>query len=308
MRATAALLVLPLLLAFVPTAAAEPTEVAVGIHVINFGNYDPNKGTYVIDLYLFMEWNATSAPDGFTPEKFEFMNGRPTAKERLSDETDANGMRETWWRIQANLYSEPRFEDFPFDTQTIEILFEDALYQADELVYVPRIEESGVDADFKAAGWRIGEPRFEVLTKEYPFEESYSRGKLSIELSRERFSTSLKSMLPPLAFMFISGLSFFLHPSKVAQRLGLGTSMIISAVMFHISQTVSLPPLGSLILFDKLMLACYAFLLASLSVTTLIAIDEDYWKGSDHTKEINRWGAVASIALPLVVFAALTLL
>jgi hypothetical protein len=49
-------------------------------------------------------------------------------------------------------------------------------------------------------------------------------------------------------FCIVSGLSFFFRSDKVAQRLGMGTSMLISAVMFHISQTASLPPLGSLIL------------------------------------------------------------
>jgi hypothetical protein len=46
------------------------------------------------------------------------MNGRANSKELISDETDiATGKREVWYRIQASLYSEPRFKDYPFDTQ-----------------------------------------------------------------------------------------------------------------------------------------------------------------------------------------------
>ena len=40
------------------------------------------------------------------------MNGRATSKELLSDET-VNGTRDLWWRIQAALYSEPRFDRYP---------------------------------------------------------------------------------------------------------------------------------------------------------------------------------------------------
>ena len=81
--------------------------------------------------------------------------------------------------------------------------------------------------------------------------------------------------------------------------------MLISAVMFHISQTVALPPMARLILFDKVMIAVYLFVVGSLAVTTLIAIDEDWWKERDHTKKINLYGAAATI---LVSGAALILL
>jgi hypothetical protein len=112
-----------------PLAAAQdadPVEINVGLLVINFGNYDANKGTYVLDFYLFFKWDPAAAPANFTPATFEFMNGRASAKDKIFDETNATtGMRELWYRVQANLYSEPSFDDFPFDTQHVRILFED---------------------------------------------------------------------------------------------------------------------------------------------------------------------------------------
>lgn len=300
-----AALLAPLLAA--PTVDAQPsaTVVEVGVYILNLGNHDVNKGTYLLDFYLVLSWDGTTAPAGFTPEKLEFMNGRATARERISDETDpTTGWREVWYRIQANLYSEPRFERFPFDTQNVEILFEDAISPREELVYVVNETVSGVDEGFRAAGWRTGEPRFDVVTKDYAFGESYSRASFGMELSRERFSTSIKSMLPPIAFVLVAALSFVIHPSKWSNRVGLGTGMLISSVMFHISQTVALPPMPDLILFDKIMIAVYAFVIGSLVVTTLVAIDEDYWKTSDHTKQINVYGALATTLLSaaLLVF------
>lgn len=287
-------------------ADLDPTEVSVGILVLTLGNYDVNKGTYLVDFYLFFEWDTTEAPANFTPEKFEFMNGRASAKDRIYDATDAaTGMRELWFRVQANLYSEPHFEKFPFDRQSIEILFEDPALTSQQLVYVPVGEQSGLDEGFVAAGWRIGEPSFSVVEKTYKFDETYSRGRFTISLSREPFSTAIKTMLPPMAFMLVSGISFFLHPSRWANRLGLGTSMIISAVMFHISQTLPLPPIARLMFFDKVMLAVYAFLVCSLLVTALIAIDEDYWKDKDYTKQINGYGAIVSVFTPILVLGIL---
>jgi len=81
--------------------------------------------------------------------------------------------------------------------------------------------------------------------------------------------------------------------------------MLISAVMFHLSQTTSLPALPSLILIDKIMIAVYAFLASSLLATTLIYVDDEYWKKVDYTKQVNRFGAILTIILPFVVFALL---
>lgn len=291
----------------VPTAAAqaEPTLVDVGVLVINFGNYDANKGTYVLDFYLFLRWDPAAAPANFTPATFEFMNGRASAKDKIFDATNAAGERELWFRVQANLYSEPNFSDFPFDTQHVDIVFEDSIMTSDQLQYRTLDAESGLDEGFRAAGWRVGEPLFDVAQKDYKFGESYSRAVFSVELSRERFSTSIKTLLPPVAFVLVAGLSFFLHPSKWGNRIGLGTGMLISAVMFHISQTLALPPMAKLILFDKVMIAVYLFVLGSLAVTALIAIDEDYWKDRDYTKVINTYGAAASIFIAGATLALL---
>lgn len=294
-----------------PTAAAQegPVEVKAGVYVLSLGNYDVNRGTYTVDFYLFFRWDPDAAPTGFSPEKFEFMNGRAGAKEKIFDALDPQtGERELWYRVQANLYSEPRFDNYPYDTQTVRIVFEDSVYTTDDLVYVPMVDVSGLDDGFSAAGWRVGEPELTVVDKDYRFEETYSRVALDIELSRERFSTTIKSLLPPVAFVLVAGLAFFFHPTKWGNRVGLGTGMLISAVMFHISQTVALPPMARLILFDKVMIGIYLFILGSLAVTALIAIDEDYWKDRDYTKQINTWGAVLAIVVPAVVLAVLFLL
>lgn len=300
------------LLAALPLAQAQegPVPVEVEVYVVNFGNYDTGKGTYVMDFYLTFRWDPAKAPANFTPGRFEFMNGRAQgAIDRIGDEVDPDtGLREVNYRIQANLYSEPRFQDYPYDTQSLELLFEDAVNDATRLRYVPVTEGSGVDEGVRIPGWRIGDVTLEEVTKTYPPDETYSRARFAVQISREPLSSTLKSFLPPFAFMLVAGLGFFFHPSKVANRITLGTGMLIAAVGFHISQTVSLPPMGTLILFDKVMIATYAFLVGCLLVSTLIAIDEDWWKDRDYTKVINLAGGLLTLAAPAVTFLALYLL
>ena len=295
-------------LLLVPGVAAEPLPVHVDLQVISFGNYDVNKGTYTMDLYLHLWYEEAAAPPGFDATRFEFMNGRAASKELLDDNVTAEGVHDLWWRIQANLYSEPRFDRYPFDRQELRLVLEDSIHPASQVVYVPSLSGSGLDPEIKVAGWRILDTDSESSLKPYDFDEDYSRYTFTVEVGREPLSAALRTFLPPLAFMVVSGLSFFLHPSKFGQRITFGTSMLISAVGFHVSQTVSLPTLGKLTLFDQIMLSAYAFLAASLVVTALIAHNEDYQKKEGRSERINRTGLGASLALPVVVFAILRLL
>jgi hypothetical protein len=296
------------LLALAQPAAAEPVVVDVDLHVISFGNYDPHKGTYTLDTYLHLAYDAAAAPEGFDVTRFEFMNGRAASKDLLSDTTDAAGVRDLWYRIQANLYWEPRFSLYPFDRQQIVLQMEDGVHPAEELQYRLVTEGSGLDPSIRVAGWRIDGVESSVGEKTYAFGETYSRVTFAVHISREPLSALLRSFLPPLAFMVVSGLSFLLHPSKVAQRIALGTSMLISAVGFHVAQTVSLPTLGRLTLFDEVMLSTYAFLAASLVVTTVIAYNEDFRKDAERSWRLNVRGGWLALALPLFVFLALQLL
>jgi len=305
-RATLLLALVPLAL-LAPVAAAEPLPVDVELYVLNVGNYDTVKGAYTVDFYLTFSWDAAAAGN-VTPLRYEFMNGRATSTDRISDETDEAGVRSVTWRIQANLYSEPRFTKYPYDTQRLEVLFEDVVHGSDALVYRPVAETSGLDENVRIAGWRVKDVSFTETTKEYPPDESFSRGRFTVLVEREPLSSTIKSFLPPVAFCLVAGLGFFFHPSKVANRITLGTGMLISAVAFHISQTQSLPPLGELITFDKVMLCVYAFIVGCLVVSTLIHIDEDYWKDRDHTRQINVMGFGATVALTGLLFLLLFLL
>lgn len=285
--------------------AADVTA-TVGIYVVGFGNFDPNKGTYNLDFYIWFRWD-TNGTD-IDPLSFEFMNGRAGSREKLSDETDAGtGVREVWYRVNAALFHEPDFSTYPFNKQELTIVIEDTKLPAGTLAYAAEREGSGYDPDVKISGWRIEGWDLGTGVKDYPWGETYSRLTFTIHIGRPTTTTAIKTLLPPIIFCFVSGLSFAFRPDKIANRIGFGTSMLISAVMFHISQTSSLPPMPSLMTIDKIMIATYAFLAASMLVTTIIYIDEEFWKDKDYTKQVNYYGAILAIVLPFLVYGLLAM-
>lgn len=246
------------------------------------------------------QWENTN----ISPVNFEFMNGRASSKEKIYD-VRTNISSEVWYRVQASLFITPEFNSYPFDTQELKIIIEDSTYNRSTIRYVPMEDVFGIDQQFCIAGWKIQSSNTNASTHEYPWGEEYSQLTYTIKLERDAGLTAAKLLLPPIIFCIVSGLSFFFKADKITHRLGLGTSMLISAVMFHLSQTSALPPLPSLILIDKIMIAVYTFLASSLFATTLIYIDDEYWTEVDYTKKVNKIGGLITIGLPFLIFGLL---
>ena len=299
-------------LTLVPTGAAQgqetgPVEVTVTVALVSFGNYDATTGTYTLDFYLVLEWNPTTAPANFTAADFEMANGRATSRDLQLNETDPDtGVRRLWYRIQAELYSSPRYEWYPFDEQTIEIRIEDKVHPVGELVYVKG--KGTLEDQFDPAGWQVEGTRFQVRENDYSFDEPYSQARFVVTLQRSVLSGVLKVIVPPLAFVAISGVTFLLlGKEKIGPRFALSGNMAISGILFHAAQQAALPSLSRLVFLDRYMLAIEVFLFGSVAVTALVAWAELKGKDEAKAKRINWRGAVAISAAAVGVFFLLFL-
>jgi hypothetical protein len=299
-------------LLLLPSAAAQdesgPVEVTVTVAVTSFGNYDATTGTYVLDFYLVLEWDPSGAPANFTAANFEMANGRANARDLQLNETDPDtGVRRLWYRVQADLYSEPKYDWYPFDKQTVEVRVEDKVYTVDQLVYVAG--NGTLEEQFRPAGWQVGGTSFEVIENKYTFDEQpYSQARFVVTLQRTVLSGVLKVIVPPLAFVLISAVSFLLvGKEKIATRFALSGNMAISGIMFHAAQSATLPSLSRLIFLDRYMLAIEVFLFGSVLVTALVALAEMKWKDEVKAKRINWRGAIAVAAAAVGVFFLLLL-
>lgn len=285
-----------------------PVQVTVTVAITSFGNYDAKTGTYVLDFYLVLEWDPSGAPANFTAANFEMANGRASSRDLQFNETDEEtGARRLWYRVQADLYSEPRYDGYPFDKQTLEVRIEDKVYTTSRLVYVAG--NGTLEEQFRPAGWQVGGTDFQVVENKYTFdEEPYSQARFVVTLQRTVLSGVLKVIVPPLAFVLISGVSFLLlGKEKIATRFALTGNMAISGIMFHAAQSATLPSLSRLVFLDRYMLAIEVFLFGSVLVTALVALAEMRLKDEAKAKRINWRGAIAVAAAAVGIFFLLLL-
>jgi hypothetical protein len=240
----------------------QPTKVAVGVYVLNVGKFEVSSGSYSVDFYLSLK-----CENECDSSNFEFMNGRATSVDNLIDEPN-----EKFYRIQALLSENIDLKDYPFDSHALSITLEDKRKPLAEQEYVVDEKNSGIDPAVTLVGWELQGWNASVEKHEYKeYGETYSRYKFDIKIKRIFLAAIMKTFLPVI-FIVIAGLLALLieEADKLWTRVGITTSSLIAAVMFHLNVTSSIPPVGYLTFADKFMLLTYVVLTLALLSTVLM--------------------------------------
>lgn len=293
----------------VNSSSGSPAKMEVSVFINSIDDLDMVKGTYTLDCYLHFRWTDPS----IDAASFEFMNGEPTSVEsvKIISESKSGPVKEEWYRARANFRIIPNNMDYPFESGILPLKIEDTNHDSSQLIYVPLMEESGIEPGFVIPGWKISNPTFSIIEHKYPGAPAFSQISYNIPITNDALASVLQTAVPPLIFCIIAGLSFLIrvdHNELVHLRYVLTTSMFISAVMYHFGQLALIPGLGVLKLFDKFMIAVYLFLAVTVAITTFCYLAQQQWGRPELVKPINRYGIVVSIVLPVVSFWLLVVL
>ncbi len=255
------LIILLLLSALIQLSTTSAEEVNVSIYVLNLGEYNPATGSFSADFYLHFK-----CKNPCNTETFEFINGRANNVNTIEELTD-----EKFYRILANLNSPVDLERFPFDRQRMHIIIEDTNNALERLRYIANYEESGIDNFIVFPGWNIDGWGAEVRNHYYPvYNETYSQYIFTVTVSRIIFSSFIKTFLPVLFILLVVLFSFVLDISKIPERLTIGGSGLIALVMFHITISNQIPPVGYLTFADKFMVVTYLIILIAFIINTFM--------------------------------------
>jgi len=123
---------------------------------------------------------------------------------------------------------------------------------------------------------------------------------------RSKINSFIKTFLPIFFLMLIVVSSFVLNPSQITTRLAAISSSLVASVMFHISISNQIPPVGYLTFADKFMLLTYFILLGGFFLNIGIFIMQNKDKKGLADK-FNRWAeSLVFVGVP-VLYAALFL-
>ena len=280
------------------TSSEHPTNVEVGVLLVNVEKVDLAASSYRLDFYLWFIFDPSEISLEEVKE-FEFVNGFPTKYEVEVDEE--YGYLE--YRVRGDFIKTFDFTRYPYETHKLTLELEHKSLNASYLTFIAD-PTSNIDEGVNVAGWEIG--NFESTVTEHSYSgDVYSRFVFSIDLKRPTLSSFVKSVLPVTIITTISLLSFFISPQNFGQRIGLGVTALMSAATFHLSLLSGIPPVGYLTLADRMMLSVYTIFLYNLSASVYIMKLVDAKKMEDAQKFNRKALKILPILIIVLVIAQL---
>jgi hypothetical protein len=297
-------------------AAAPPVaeKVTVGAYINDIHELDFRSHTYSVDLYIWFRWKS---PGANPVKSMEFMNRySPTDHQRdvllEVPKTMPDGSLYSIIREQGRFSSKFRLEKYPFDEQTLKIVFEDTVASVALQKYVAQDHVAiSANPEISLPGYKMGTPRLTVFDNHYPTDfgdislenaETYSRVAIEIPVSRPLITVSIKTFVPILLILMSSTLVLFVRPSFVEGRIGLTITALLTLVALQLTASSTLPEVDYLMLIDKAYLASYAFIIAVLA-----RVVKTSWVGAGHADEKavatadTRWAALLQAAYWMLI-------
>ncbi len=267
--------------------AAAAQTMHVGIQLEKLNKFEVGPGTFSAEFFLsFRCDHEPCRPD------FEITNGKLAGKpDKVVDE---KLLKE--FRIKAELEGLVDLSEFPFDKH---LLYIGLIDKNEGVNYLVDEKRSTIEDSVKLAGWTIA-PQFTVHTEKQKLEDGreLTEAQLGISLSRPRASAFFKSLVPVFFMVFVAGFTLLLKPKSATGRLTTATAGLMSVVMFHLSATSSLPPMGYLTLLDKFMLATYVVYLVNIAFSVaMVRFEEKKKETWSELMYLAAAGAVPGIAL-----------
>ena len=269
------------------TAVAEPTRVAIGMHVVQMRAVDARTESFYADLYLWMRFPVGKEERAQEIiEKLEPVNGKFESKEVVDDKT-VGDERYVCYRVTGTFFFVPDLKNYPFDTQMLPITVENSTLEMEQLVFVDdtvSYEKSGTpqlrwglspslsipDYTLKQVERAIFESKYPTNfgdPERSPLGTHYSRFSLKVSFVREYWSYAFKILIPLLIILMMAYLVFFLPPAQLDTAASIAMTALLSCMAYNVAVSQNMPEIGYLVLSDKFFIATYVLLFLTLAQT-----------------------------------------
>lgn len=239
-----------------------PIKYDVGIQLENIGSIDRQSGSYELIFWVTIKSNDVDFTKNPPPTEFDFTNGYVEDITGMTTEPHFHK-----FKVRGVFYNSMDFRSYPFENLDLAIHMEPYYPNtSDRLVFTVNRDYSGIGTSETTSipGWNIGDPSFVASDKKYPWGD-FSHYEAHYRVGTAEVLAFMKKLFPILILMGFSFASFLLSPKNQAERLGMISASLLSAIFFHTGYLLAeLPPLGYMTLADKFMFVAYTFFIICL--------------------------------------------
>ena len=263
-----------------PAAAAPPPEgpdsVYVGMYVNRIYDVSLRENKFSADFCLWFRWKNK---DLDPIKSFEVVGGEKTFQSEPYRSKDGD-VNYAFSRVTAVMTQHWDVSAFPFDDHVLTVQIEDGESEIGTLVYVLDAGNLGKSPEIKIPGWALDKFYFGVVPYTYatnygdpslPAENQsiFSRFYCSVRVVRAGIGYFIKLLFGMFIAAVIAFLAFFIRPTDLDPRFGLGVGGIFAAVASQYVITSSLPETNIMTIADQLHIATFLFVFLSISESTI---------------------------------------
>lgn len=274
-----------------------PAHVKVGVVLNEVREYRILTGSF--DGALFV---SLTSDKEMPPLNLQFTNGHGVECQNIADTPTFRFMR-----CKGTFTSPVDLRKYPFDTQHLEIEFEDRMYGVDTVLFEPDPARTSLDEGFLIAGYGVASVGAHSYKHLYPprFDRDdlyVSRYEFDIGIDRFGISAAFSVFVPAFIIVIISLIGLWCPYERMEVRSNAGAPMLVAAVLFHYSLIQALPATGYLTPADKLMLGVYISLLLNMVSTWTLLI-----AGPDSDPTFKFWRNYLPPFTAIVMIASVVL-
>ncbi len=300
-----------------PTVWGEPTEVKVGIYVIDVDEVNSADQSFAASVYFEAQWqNPLLSHEGPGPKLrslTDVWNPRLTIigqqmmwrsyPDYVEIQPDGTVVyrQKIWGRFSQPL----NLRDFPYDHQELTLHIVAAGLLEEDVKMVSLVTESGTPSGIART---FSLPDFNVLSSEAAPQPYFPREghpgvagfEMRIEIARQPIYFILKVIIPLCLIVVMSWLPRWIKPEETGTNIGISTSAFLTLVAYLFAITVLLPRVSYVTRMDKFILLSTLIVFAGLIQSTwnTVMIEK---ADKNRAERIGRWSRVTYPLLLVLV-------
>jgi len=215
-------------------------------------------------------------------------------------------------RYQGVFSRKMNLEKYPFDTQVVEMVFEDRRSDATKIEFVPdttpvTINDGGA---MSIPGYVLGKPSLIIVPHKYPTNfgdltanasTPYSRVIVALPVTRDVLPYLVKLVLPIFIVVLITSLIYLLPARLEDARAGIGITAMLTIVALQWDTDASLPSVDYLTMLDVIYIVSMVYILAAMAYTTLASRRNRAEMAQALTAKLDRRVGIVSLVAYLAI-------
>jgi hypothetical protein len=292
-----------------PTSGNSPTQVSVGIWIVDINSIDSAQQTFTADIAIVLHWKDARLAHTGTGVAHYGLNQIWTPRTGIANETNSVVRKlpesaevepdgtVTYRQRYVGSFTQPlRLQSFPFDRQAFRIQLVAIRYRPNEVVFVP--DKNWIDDGLqKAAGisqsitlpdWAV--EKWDAKVRDYALTPGlqYSGYVFEFTASRNVQHYILKVILPLVLIVMMSWCVFWTEPTNSSTQFSIAVTSMLTLIAYRFAVDTQLPRLPYMTRRDVFFLISTLLVFFSL-IEVLITTILDNNQQTERAKKLDRY-------------------